>query len=85
MAAWRYEFYFLVAKTIFYSLTALIRKILFCHSKIKFIFSRHRVHSHIGTSDFFTLSYVLALLSDLYMFISLRAPPSRSFIPLAVI
>ena len=32
MAAWRYEFYFLVAKTIFYSLAALVRKILFCHS-----------------------------------------------------
>ena len=39
----RYEFYFLVAKTIFYSLAALVRKILFCHSKIKFISSRHRV------------------------------------------
>ena len=34
MAAWRYEFYFLVAKTIFYSLAALVRKILICHSKI---------------------------------------------------
>ena len=33
----------MVAKTIFYSLTALVRKILFCHSKIKFISSRHRV------------------------------------------
>ena len=38
-----YEFYFLVAKTIFYSLAALVRKILFCHSKIKFISSSRRV------------------------------------------
>ena len=30
-------------KTIFYSLAALVRKILFCHSKIKFISSRQRV------------------------------------------
>ena len=35
MAAWRYDFYFLVAKTIFYSLAALICKILFCHSQNK--------------------------------------------------
>ena len=33
----------LVAKTIFCSVAALVRKILFCHSKIKFISSRHRV------------------------------------------
>ena len=46
-ATLRYEFYFLVAKTIFYSLAALVRKILFCHSKIKFISSRHRVISSI--------------------------------------
>ena len=39
----RYEFYFLVAKTIFYSFAALVRKILFCHSKIKFISSSRRV------------------------------------------
>ena len=39
----RYEFYFLVAKTIFYSLAALVRKILFCHSKIKFISSNRLV------------------------------------------
>ena len=39
----RYEFYFRVAKTIFYSLAALVRKILFCHSKIKFISSSRRV------------------------------------------
>ena len=37
----------LVAKTIFNSLAALVRKILFCHSKIKFISSRHRVISSI--------------------------------------
>ena len=36
-----------MAKTIFYSLAALVRKILFCHSKIKFISSRHRVISSI--------------------------------------
>ena len=29
--------FFLVATTIFYSLTALVREILFCHSKINFI------------------------------------------------
>ena len=37
----------LVAKTIFYSLAALVRKILFCHSKINFISSRHCVISSI--------------------------------------
>ena len=31
------NFIFLVAKTIFYSLAALVHKILFCHLKIKFI------------------------------------------------
>ena len=41
------NFFFLVAKTIFYSLAALVGKILFCHSKIKFISSRHRVISSI--------------------------------------
>ena len=43
---WRLEdmnFIFSWQKTIFYSLTALVRKILFCHSKIKFISSRPRV------------------------------------------
>ena len=35
----RYEFNFLVAKAIFYSPTALVRKILLCHSRIKFISS----------------------------------------------
>ena len=40
--------YFLVAKTIFYSLAAFVRKILFCHSKIKFISSPHRVISSIN-------------------------------------
>ena len=37
--------FFWVAKTIFYSLAALVHKILFCHLKIKFISSRHRVIS----------------------------------------
>ena len=46
------NFYFLVAKTIFYSLAALVRKILFCHSKIKFISSRHRVISSIYSAFF---------------------------------
>ena len=36
-----------MAKTIFYSLAALVCKILFCHSKIKFISSRLRVISSI--------------------------------------
>ena len=35
----RFEFYFLMAKTVFYSLPALVQKILFCHLKIKFISS----------------------------------------------
>ena len=39
-----------MAKTIFYSPAALVRKILFCHSKIKFISSRHRVISSIYVS-----------------------------------
>ena len=34
-----------MAKTIFYSLAALVRKILFFHSKIKFISSRHVISS----------------------------------------
>ena len=34
-----------MTKTIFSSLAALVRKILFCYSKIKFISSRHRVIS----------------------------------------
>lgn len=38
MVAWRYEFYFLVLKTkLFYPLAVLVHKILFYHSKIKFI------------------------------------------------
>ena len=41
------NFIFSRAKTIFYSLAALVRKILFCHSKIKFISSHHRVISSI--------------------------------------
>ena len=43
MVVRRYEFYFVVASTIFYSLTALVRNISFCHSKIKFISSSRRV------------------------------------------
>ena len=39
----RYEFYFLVAKTIFYERAQRVSKILFCHSKIKFISSSRRV------------------------------------------
>ena len=39
------NFIFSWQKTIFYSLAALVRKILFCHSKIKFISSRPRVIS----------------------------------------
>ena len=39
------RFDWFVAKTIFYSLAALVRKMLFCHSKIKFISSRHCVIS----------------------------------------
>ena len=49
MAAYRYEFYFLMAKTIFYSLAVLVCKILFCHSKIKFLSSHHRVISSMYT------------------------------------
>ena len=41
------NFIFEWQKTIFYSLAALVRKILFCHSKIKFISSRPRVISSI--------------------------------------
>ena len=41
------NFIFSWQKTIFYSLAALVRKILFCHSKIKFISSRPRVISSI--------------------------------------
>ena len=41
------NFIFSWQKTIFYSLASLVRKILFCHSKIKFISSRPRVISSI--------------------------------------
>ena len=41
------NFIFSSQKTIFYLLAALVRKILFCHSKIKFISSRPRVISSI--------------------------------------
>ena len=43
MAVRRYEFYFLVAKTIFYKRAQQVSKILFCHSKIKFMSSSRRV------------------------------------------
>ena len=36
-----------MAKAIFYSLAVLIQKILFCHSKIKFISLPHRVISSV--------------------------------------
>ena len=39
----RYEFYFLVAKKIFYKRAQRVSKILFCHSKIKFMSSSRRV------------------------------------------
>ena len=39
----RYEFYFLVTKTIFYKRAQRVSKILFCHSKIKFMSSSRRV------------------------------------------
>ena len=41
------NFIFSWQKTIFYSLAALVRKILFCHSKIKFISSRPHVISSL--------------------------------------
>ena len=41
------NFIFSWQKKKFYSLVALVRKILFCHSKIKFISSRHRVISSL--------------------------------------
>ena len=40
-----------MAKTIFYSLAAIVRKILFCHSKIKFISSGHRVISSVYSEE----------------------------------
>ena len=39
----RYEFYFRVAKTIFYERAQRVSKILFLHEKIKFISSSRRV------------------------------------------
>ena len=50
----------IVAKTIFYSLAALVRKILFCHSKIKFISSRHRIIS----SMYFTFGSIYVDLAE---------------------
>ena len=40
-----------MAKTICYSLAALVRKILFCRSKMKFISSRHRVISSMDSEE----------------------------------
>ena len=59
------NFIFSRAKTIFYSLAALVRKILICPSKIKFISSRHRVISSISYFIFIqalssVLSYILS-------------------------
>ena len=52
-----------MAKTKFYSLAALVRKILFCHSKIKFISSRHRVISSMShSSDKYTYLQVSEVL-----------------------
>ena len=51
------NFIFSWQKTIFYSLAALVRKILFAHSKIKFISSRHRVISSINLSLFVEKSH----------------------------
>ena len=51
-----------MAKTIFYSLAALVRKFSFCHSKVKFISSRHRVISsiyYIYTEKYSPKSYVV--------------------------
>ena len=48
-----------MAKTIFYSLAALVRKILFCHSKIKFISSRHHVISSIYSLKWVGWGWVL--------------------------
>ena len=53
-----------MAKTIFYSLAALVRKILFCHSKIKFISSRHRVISSIYRAH--KLCHITPLLAELH-------------------
>ena len=46
-----------MAKTIFYSLAALVRKIFFCHSKIKFISSHHRVIFSLYTSYYQYLKF----------------------------
>ena len=77
--AWRYEFYFLVAKTIFYSLAALVRKILFCHSKIKFISSRHRVISSIYKLTKCNINYYISICLHSTMLTELE--PSFSLRP----
>ena len=58
MLAWRYEFYFLVTKTIFYSLTPLVRKILFCHPEIKFISSCHHVISSLYKKILYQINWI---------------------------
>ena len=57
---------------VFYSLAALVRKILFCHSKIKFISSRHRVISSLSLSI-----YIFSSSLIVYSFIIL--PISYTF------
>ena len=55
------NFIFSWQKTIFYSLAALVRKILFCHSKIEFISSRPRLISSI---------YLLSVCLNLAFFVA---------------
>ena len=52
-----------MAKTLFYSLAALVRKIVFCHPKIKFISSHHRVISSI----YYTLGSPVEVVVDLHV------------------
>ena len=52
-----------------YSLTALVRKILFCHSKIKFISSRHRVISSIY---FFIAAVVIVICLSISSFCHIK-------------
>ena len=78
MAAWRYEFYFLGAKTIFYSLAALVCKILFCHSKIKFISSCHRVISSIYCLVPVSLFHIICYYYTLFFHLFFRADAAAS-------
>ena len=50
------NFIFSWQKTVFYSLAALVRKILFCHSKIKFISSHPRVIKRDELLHYFLLN-----------------------------